>query len=181
MKQHILCACCRAWPRCAEGAAWLSPPRWPSTAPGRYSHTAWTHPPPELHDKQCIACCIVADARSKHGLAVRQAVGRSLCWACEGGWGLQGLPALGLDEAQFAAVLAAVGDTAAFGSTVAGELAASSREAAADLLAGAGFLGRVLSLPEVRAHDIMPCDMHQVFFLICLFLTMMFSTLLPLL
>lgn len=76
--------------------------------------------------------------------------------------GSQGLPALDLDEAQFAAVLAAVGDTAAFGSMVAGELAASSREAAADLLASAGFLGRVLSLLEVRAHDIMTCDMHQV-------------------
>ena len=76
--------------------------------------------------------------------------------------GSQGLPALDLDEAQFAAVLAAVGDAAAFGSTVAGELAARSREAAADLLASAGFLGRVLSLPEVRAHDIRTCDMHQV-------------------
>lgn len=76
--------------------------------------------------------------------------------------GSQGLPALDLDEAQFAAVLAAVGDAAAFGSTVSGELAASSREAAADLLASAGFLGRVLSLLEVRAHDIMPCDTHQV-------------------
>jgi len=64
---------------------------------------------------------------------------------------LQGLPALRVGAAEVAGLLAAVGDAAARGSAVAGELPAPSRDAAADLLAAAGLLGRVLSLQEVRA------------------------------
>lgn len=63
----------------------------------------------------------------------------------------QGLPAMGLTISELEALLAAVGDAAARGSVVAGELPAASRQAAADLLAGAGLLGRILSLAEVRS------------------------------
>ena len=63
----------------------------------------------------------------------------------------QGLPAMRITSAELAALLAAVGEAAARGSVVAGELPAASRQAAADLLAGAGLLGRVLSLAEVRS------------------------------
>jgi len=58
---------------------------------------------------------------------------------------------LRVGAAEVAGLLAAVGDAAARGSAVAGELPAPSRDAAADLLAAAGLLGRVLSLQEVRA------------------------------
>ncbi|KAK9845250.1 hypothetical protein WJX81_001167 [Elliptochloris bilobata] len=97
--------------------------------------------------RACLLRRVAADVRAGHGLAAAaQAAG--LRGDRLSAWALQGLPAMGQDVDELAALLAAVGDTAARGSTVAGELAAPSRAAAEDLLAGAGLLGRVMSLPE---------------------------------
>ena len=69
----------------------------------------------------------------------------------------QGLPAMGLTLGELEALLAGVGDAAARGSVIAGELPAASRQAAADLLACAGLLGRILSLAEVRSACLITC------------------------